>query len=114
MGHLLVIAPTAELRNSLRFALEAEGHDVTVHARVGDLTEPPSEFDCAILDHHALDGNAAEAAAFLQKFSPVVLLANINPHPLSHLSFITVTKPSLGPLLSRAVGQAIQSRSTTR
>lgn len=114
MGHLLIIAPTAELRNSLRFALEAEGHDVTVHARLRDLSEQPDEFDCAILDHHALDGNAIEAAEFLRAFSPVVLLANFDPHPLSHLSFITVTKPSLGPRLSRAVGQAIQSRSTTR
>ncbi len=113
MSHLLVIAPTAELRNSLRFALEAEGHDVTVHARLQDLSEPPDEFDCAILDHHALDANASEATDFLRAFGPVVLLANIDPHPLSHLSFITVTKPSLGPLLSRAVGQAIQSRSTT-
>ncbi len=113
MGHLLVVAPSAELRNSLRFALEAEGHEVTVHAHVRDVTERPGEFQCAVLDHHALDGDKNRADAFVRAFSPVVLLVNDPSHPLSHLSFVTVTKPSLGPFLSRAVGQAIRSRSTT-
>lgn len=111
MGHLLIIAPNADLRQSLRFALEAEGHTVSTYADIGHVTEPADSFDCVILDHHGAESAIADVGAFFGAFRPIVLLANEADHPLSGLSFRTILKPRLGPFLAQAVSQAIAVRS---
>lgn len=112
MGHILVIAPNADLRQSLRFALEADGHSIAAYPGLGDVAEPPGRFDCTVLDHHAVDANAA-ASGFLSAFSPVVLLANTASHPLAARAALTLTKPTLGPFLSQAVTEAMLTRKAT-
>ena len=113
MTHLLVVAPSSTLRNSLRFALEAEGYDVTAAASLHVVDQPASTFDCVVLDHHAMDGAARADRTLLTAFAPVVLLANSLAHPLAGLSFRTLTKPTLGPALSDAVRAAINARGAT-
>lgn len=111
MRHILVIAPDSDLRQSLQFALEAEGYAVTACARMDDPT-PGDGFDCTVLDHHAADKDRDAAIAFCDLFRPVVLLANRESHPLAAAAFRTVLKPMLGPALARAVGQAIEVRAS--
>lgn len=113
MVHLLVVAPSPTFRNSLRFALEAEGYDVTAAASMHEVDQPGSSFDCTVLDHHALDDAGAESRRILTEFEPVVFLANSPAHPMASLSFRTLTKPTLGPALSDAVRSAIAARSST-
>lgn len=106
MRHILVIAPDSDLRQSLQFALEAEGYAITACARMDDL--PPSGgFDCTVLDHHAADVDRDAAIAFCDLFRPVVLLVNRVSHPLAAAAFCTVLKPMLGPALALAVDQAV-------
>lgn len=109
MAHILVVAPNADFQQSLRFALEAEGHTVTSVFGLHDPAGFPSDTDCVILDHHAAQGHLPAAAAFVEAYAPVILLANTATHPLAQHSFSTVTKPFLGPYLSKAVASAIRS-----
>lgn len=113
MTHLLVVAPSSTFRNSLRFALEAEGYDVTAAASLQATDRPASSFDCVVLDHHAIDGAASDDTRLLAASAPVVLLANSAAHPLAASSFRTLTKPTLGPALSDAVRAAIAARDAT-
>lgn len=113
MTHLLVVAPSPIFRNSLRFALEAEGYEVTAAASLHEVDHPSSSFDCAVVDHHALDDAGADSRSMLAAVAPVVLLANSPAHPLAAMSFRTLTKPTLGPALSDAVRAAIATRRTT-
>lgn len=108
MGHILVIAPNADLRRSLRFALEAEGHSVLSCSGIAEALATPGPYDCTVLDHHASDG---VLATFPPLFGPVVLLANSAAHPLAGQSAAILTKPTLGPFLSQAVGEAMAPRS---
>lgn len=112
MGHLLVIAPDADLRQSLRFALEAEGHTVVACADIDHVIGEPDSFDCVVLDHHGADAATAVASAFFGTFRPIILLANESGHPLSDASVRTIVKPRLGPFLAQAVNQAIATRSS--
>jgi len=113
MAHLLVVAPSPAFRNSLRFALEAEGYEVTAAASLRAMDPPASAFDCTVLDHHALDDFGADGRRMLATLAPVVFLANSAAHPLAASSFRTVTKPTLGPALSDAVRAAIAARRST-
>jgi DNA-binding response OmpR family regulator len=113
MTRLLVVAPNRSFRNSLRFALEAEGYDITAAATLRDVDQPASSFDCVVVDHHAIDGVARDDRRLLAAFPPLVLLANSLAHPLAGLSFRTLTKPTLGPALSDAVRAAIAARDAT-
>ena len=113
MAHLLVVAPSPVLRNSLRFALEAEGYDVTAAASLQQVDYASSSFDCAVIDHHALDAAGSDSGRILAQFEPVVFLANSAAHPLAASSFRTVTKPTLGSALSDAVRAAIAARGAT-
>lgn len=113
MTHLLVVAPSSTFRNSLRFALEAEGYEVTAAPSPHAVDQPSSSFDCAVVDHHALDDAGIDGGAWLVAFAPVVFLANSTAHPLAALSFRTLTKPTLGPALSDAVKAAIAARDAT-
>ncbi|MBN9316732.1 MAG: hypothetical protein J0I99_13405 [Devosia sp.] len=112
MVHLLVVAPSSSLRNSLRFALEAEGYTVTAVTSVDDLDEPAASFDCAVVDHHGLTSFTSESRRFLKEFEPVVLLANTPAHPMAGYTFRTLTKPFLGPALSEAVKRALATRAS--
>ena len=107
MAHILVVASSSALASSLSFALEAEGHRVEVRPNLAAISDDPAQFACTVLDHHAAGLSRLDAAAFLQRFHPVVLLANEDSHLLSPFGFRTVTKPHLGPLLLRAVEEAV-------
>ena len=113
MSRLLVVAPSSSFRNSLRFALEAEGYDVTASASLPTVDQASSSFDCTVIDHHAIEGVGINDRSLLSAFAPVVLLANSLAHPLAALSFRTLAKPTLGPALSEAVRAAIASRGAT-
>jgi hypothetical protein len=103
--HVLIVAPDTTLRHSLRFALEAEHFQVSWRASLG--AKPmPGEYDCTIVDHHALGGDLQAAETFLAAFKPVILLAN-GPHQLSPLVFRTILKPGLGAPVIQAVHDAI-------
>jgi hypothetical protein len=103
--HILVIAPDGELRRSVRFALEVEGFDVDWRASIS-ARPMPGEYDCTVLDHHALGEDSAAAQSFVRAFTPVVLLAN-ERDALSPLAFRTILKPHLGAPLIEAVRDAI-------
>lgn len=109
-GQILVIAPAADLRNSLRFALEAEGYGVTVRESAAGGLPPRPSYDCIVLDHHAADLDPEAARRLAVAFQPVVMLANLTAHPLSSLMFRTVLKPMLGPALAHAVKDAVSTR----
>lgn len=104
---ILIIAPAGDLERSLRFALEAELYAVTWRASIGALVMP-DQYDCTIIDHHALGDDQAEARLFAEAFDPVILLAN-GPHPLSANTFRTITKPHLGPAVTAAVRDALSA-----
>lgn len=108
MARILVIAPDEDLRRSIEFALGAEGHRVKWRSSIG-ATEMPGDFDCTVVDHHALGNNKAVARAFLEAFEPSILLAN-GPHDLSHLAFRTMLKPHLGAALTAAIHDALEAR----
>jgi hypothetical protein len=112
MYRLLVVAPDLDLRRSVQFALEAEGYAVTWRASIG-ATEMPYDFDCTVVDHHALGNDAAAARAFLVAFEPVILLANV-PHELSNSAFQTVLKPHLGAALTNAIRDALEARAVPK
>ena len=104
-SHVLVIAPDSELSRSLRFALEVEGYEVTWRTNIS--SKPmPGEYDCTVVDHHALGQDSAAAQRFARAFYPLVLLAN-KPDPLSPFVFRTLLKPHLGAPLVDAVRDAI-------
>src|SRR5262245_22259416 len=110
-ARLLVVAPEGDLRRSVVFALEAEGHQVTTFDR------PPSthwlahhRFDCTVLQQDALTGEAYEAVAFCIKAHPVVLIA-ARPHPwLIEWVSQVVDLPVLGNAVTDAVRDAILVR----
>ena len=106
MSKVLIIAPGLDLRKSLQFALDAEGHSVVVRDGFHDADGLPEDFDCVVLDHHAAQGHLALAAAFVEQAAPVILLANTDTHPLAAHSFRCVTKPFLGANLSKAIADA--------
>ena len=109
MDRILVVAPTADLRRSLRFALESEGYFVTDSPWMERLRVSPGEFDCTIVDSHAAVGDLEDLAEFCRSFHPVILLANAASHPLAAFVFSIVFKPLLGPFLSQAVRRAIDA-----
>lgn len=110
MYRVLIIAPSTDMRQSLHFALESEGYAVTAVAAIAEAAKLPQDFDCVVLDHHADLADREGALELCRRVYPVILLANALPHRLSSLVFRTVLKPMLGPPLSVAVRQAIDSR----
>ena len=103
--HILVLAPDSELRRSLQFALEAEGFDVTWRMSIS-ARPMPGEYDCTIIDDHALGADSAAGQRLVRAFAPVVLLAN-KLNALSPLAFRTILKPHLGAPMIQAVRDAI-------
>jgi DNA-binding NtrC family response regulator len=106
-GKILVIAASADLRRSLSFALEAEGHVVT---SLGELVDPRDArgFDCVVLDHKVAKAVTREAVlAFCAEAPPVILLAGAPQPWLVPQVFHVVETPSLGPALTTAVQDAL-------
>lgn len=108
MAHILIVAPSGELRRSLQFVLEAEGHQATSRDGFEDPHGLPAAADCTVLDHHAVAGHLQDAIDYAHRHAPVILLSNTPGHPLAEHCFRTVTKPFLGPFLSEALRQAIR------
>jgi CheY-like chemotaxis protein len=113
MHRVLVVAPDLDLRRSLQFALEAEGYAVTCRANIAAAAELPHDFDCTVVDHHALGNDKTAAQAFLGAFEPSILLAN-KPHELSDAAFMTILKPQLGAALTGAIREAMETRMATK
>lgn len=112
MAHVLLIVPESDLRKSLDFALNADGHTITWRSSLDG--EPiRAQFDCTILDHHAVGPNLRQGEVFCKAFWPVILLANSPQHELSDVAFRTVLKPMLGPALSAAMNDALLARQAT-
>jgi DNA-binding NtrC family response regulator len=106
-GRVLIVAPDAELRRSLEFALEAEGYCVTSSASIGETTGI-DRFDCTVVDHRAFAGPANDLSlAFLRGAQPVVLLVGAALPWLAGHVFRTVQKPLLGEPLSLAIREAV-------
>jgi CheY-like chemotaxis protein len=112
MHRILVIAPDLDLRRSLQFALEAEGYSVTWRTSIAAMTALPRDFDCTVVDHHALGKDNSVAQTFLRAFQPAILLANTT-HELSTDAFRTVLKPHLGAALTLAIRDAVDTREAT-
>jgi DNA-binding NtrC family response regulator len=108
-GRILVIAPEADLRRSLEFALEAEGYLVDSQSSI-DATEtgPAGPYDCTVLDERAVTLAASDILAFCMRAGPVVLLSNFPIAWLSGKIAGRVEKPTLGRELSVAVMAAMQ------
>ena len=108
MSHLLVVAPELDLRQSLHFALEAEGYRVRSSEHIDWVSLAGQTFDCAVLDQHAAERNAPETVDFCARFAPVILLANTVPHALSEHASRTVLKPLLGAALAAAIRDVLE------
>jgi hypothetical protein len=106
-GKVLVITPSPELRKSLAFALEAEGHVVTSHA----VLLAPDEgrgYDCVVLDHRAANLVPRDSALDFCAHSPHVILLAGQPDPwLASRVFRVVQTPQRGDALGIAVRAAI-------
>jgi len=106
MAHVLLVVPDSDLRRSLDFALRADGHTVTWRDGL-DGNPVAAQFDCTILDDHAVGENLAQGQSFCRTLWPVILLADTPAHALAAVAFRTVLKPMLGPALSVALDDAL-------
>jgi DNA-binding NtrC family response regulator len=107
-ARIQIIAPDADLRHSLEFALQAAGYFVSsvpsVEAAIG-----PEPFDCYVMDHQAARTHTAEVASFCRRAQPLIVLAGRPSAWLSQLAFRTVQKPLLGEALLTAVHDALST-----
>lgn len=106
-GHVLVIAPELDLRLSIEFLLETEGHSVVTRPRIDFPGSASDRFSCTVLDHKAIVGPTDRIIEFCQQAGPVVLLTY---RPISWLDFhvsSSVQKPLFGSDLAVAVRRAI-------
>ncbi|MEQ1769527.1 MAG: hypothetical protein ABL879_06765 [Devosia sp.] len=95
------------MRNSLQFALEAEGYVVDWRTELDGHDTAAAEQDCVVLDHHSAADDWAKAELFCIQQGPVVVLSNQPGHPLEKVAFRTVLKPMLGPAVVAAVEAAV-------
>lgn len=110
---ILVIAPNPDLRKSLAFALEADGHVVTTHASIPG-RDAARGYDCVVLDHKGAAGSREAVLSFCHNSPPVLLLAAVPQPWLSREVFEVVPTPLSGDALSQAVRSAIQSSAVAR
>lgn len=106
---IMVIAPHADFRRSLAFALETEGYVVTSFAALPG-AEAARGYDCVVLDHKAVkDHDRLDVLAFCHGAGPIVLLAGRPQAWLVGAVFRLVPAPIIGEALSGAVKAAIGS-----
>lgn len=107
-GHLLLVAPDADLRESLAFVLDAEGFSVTARTALPARSWlAGNRFGCTIVDQKAFEGEDYEAIAFCIKAHPVVLMAE-RPHPwLAEWVVKSVQLPLRGHEVAAAVAEAM-------
>lgn len=108
MPRVLIVAPDLDLRRSLEFLLEAEGHAVVSCENVSAARDA-GHFDCAILDHRAISPPHEAVLAFCREASPVILLSGFADPWLAEGIFQVVQKPLLGKPLLAAVEEALRS-----
>ena len=104
-GTILVAAPGAELRQSIAFALEADGFAVDAHASLAAAIGAPgsSAALCFVVDENALNGHANGGLALQKIGLPVILLVD-RLRAIPRLARIkTLTKPMLGQRLIEMV-----------
>jgi hypothetical protein len=104
-GTILVAAPGAELRQSIVFALEADGFEVDAHDTLGSAiaASGASRSICFVVDENALGGHANGAMALKKVGLPVILLVD-RLRAIPRLSRMkTLTKPLLGQRLIEMV-----------
>ena len=109
-GRILVVAPSCDLRQSLAFALEAEGYEVSQRLDLPDHAWIASQrFDATVLDQKALTGADYASIAFCVKAYPVILLA-ARPHPwLVGWVADVIETPVIGNALSQSVQNALHA-----
>jgi FixJ family two-component response regulator len=104
-GIILVAAPGAELRQSIAFALEADGFEVDAHASLAAAIAAPGSAaaHCFVVDENALNGHANGTLALQKIGLPVILLVD-RLRAIPRLARIrTLTKPLLGQRLIEMV-----------
>jgi DNA-binding response OmpR family regulator len=104
-GTILVAAPGAELRQSIVFALEADGFEVDAHDTLGSAIAAlgASRSICLVVDENALGGHANGVGALRKVGLPVILLVD-RMRTIPRLPRIkTLTKPLLGQRLIEMV-----------
>jgi hypothetical protein len=103
---VLVVARDVVLRQSLEFALGAEGYAVDVHA---DISAVPgaSGYACLVLDETGLAGRRDDIAAFCAGFATVVALADRPDGFVARLAHSVVAKPLDGSAVTAAVRSAL-------
>ena len=109
-ARILIVAPNADLRRSLAFALGAEGYVVTSHAAI-PAADAARGYDCVVLDHRAAqDAPREQVLDFVRQGNCVVLLAG-TPQPwLTPNVSEVVPTPVLGRALTGAVSAVLARR----
>jgi DNA-binding response OmpR family regulator len=108
MSRVLIVAPDLDLRRSLEFLLEAEGHAV-VSCESVSAARGAGLFDCTILDHRAISPPHETVLTFCREARPVILLSGFADPWLAEGIFQVVQKPLLGKPLLAAVEGALRS-----
>ena len=99
---VLVVAYDMALRQSLEFALAADGYAVCVYPDIG--TVPVAKAStCLVLDETGLAGERDEIAAFCARFDNVVVMADRPDGWVAALAQGTVAKPLVGGAVAAAV-----------
>lgn len=102
---VLIVAPDRGLRQSLEFALEAEGFAVDSHALVSTAVESPlaAVAICSVVDEDSLRDWTPEPGIFDRLAKPVILLVD-RFLPIPEQTGMTVlVKPLLGNALIESV-----------
>ena len=113
-GNILVIAPNADFRQSLAFALETEGYSVETRGDLASLGQL-EQFDAIVLDHKAIRQEPIDRVVHANHSQvPVILLASRPGDWLATKAFRTVPTPLMGSVLSDAVADAVGIPRATR
>lgn len=106
---ILVAAPDASFRHSLRFALESEGFRVEAHCNASGAFASPnaSRASCAVVDEQAIDDWREASGQFEQFARPVIFLVSLFSSVPEMPLLTPVAKPFLGEPFMAAVRAAI-------
>ncbi len=108
---ILIVVPEEDLRQSIVFALEAEGLEVVTCARLEDILALPrlARADCMIVDDKAFRGSSGYDG-LPNPAMPVVLLADTVADTRTECVDVTLLKPLLGRSLVDAVVLLLERR----